>query len=129
MLLTLPQLPLRETCFSEGVNIEPTNKSKEIQAWECEGYGHIQSECANTCKKNKSYTVIWSDEDYDEQEEPFNEVMVLVSLATIEDSSASAASNAASSLGQMLKVELAIRAGLSWPIPGQGYSRAGSGRA
>ena len=111
MLLTLPQLPLRETCFLEGVNIEPTNKSKGIQARECEGYGHIQAEYANTCKKNKSYTMIWSDEDYEEREEPFNEVMVLVSLPTTEDSSASAASNVASSLGQMLKVELEIRAG------------------
>ena len=76
--------------------------------------------------------MIWSDEDYEEREEPFNEVMVLVNLATTKDSSVSAASNAASSLGQMLKVELPIRAGLSGragPIPGQGYSRAGLGRA
>ena len=51
-----------------GVNTEPTNKSKGIQCKECEGYGHIQAECANTCKKKKSYTVTWSDEEGKEDE-------------------------------------------------------------
>ena len=36
--------------FSE-VNAKPTNKSKGIQCKECEGYGHILVECANTHKK------------------------------------------------------------------------------
>lgn len=31
----------------------PNNK-KDIQCYECEGYGHVQFECANTLKKNKN---------------------------------------------------------------------------
>ena len=80
-----------------GVNTEPANNSKEIQCKECEGYDHIQVECANTRKKKKSYTMTWSDEESEEQEEPFNEVMVLVSLAIEEDPSAGVTSNVASS--------------------------------
>ncbi|XP_024023122.1 uncharacterized protein LOC112092104 [Morus notabilis] len=39
-------------------------KNREIQCRECDGYGHIQSECANTLKKRKkSLNVTWSDED------------------------------------------------------------------
>ena len=45
------------------VNTELANKNKGIQCKECEGYGHIQAKCANTRKKNKSYTVTWSDEE------------------------------------------------------------------
>ena len=41
----------------------------------------------------------WSNEESEEREEPFNKVMVLVSLATIEDPLASVASNVASSPG------------------------------
>ena len=32
-------------------NSDFTNNKKRIQCRKCEGYGHIQSECANTCKK------------------------------------------------------------------------------
>ena len=81
-----------------GVNTKSKNKRKGIQCKECEGYGHIQVECANTRKKNKSYIATWGDEEFEEREEPFNEVMVLVSLATIEDSPACALSPAASPL-------------------------------
>ena len=81
-----------------GVNIEPTNKSKGIQCRECEGYGHIHAECANTRKKNKSYTMTWSNEESEEREEPSREVMVFVSLATTKDPLASAASHSASFL-------------------------------
>ena len=42
---------------------------KGIQCRECEGYGHIQSECANTLKKNKkSFTATWSDSDSSDEE-------------------------------------------------------------
>ena len=41
----------------------------------------------------------WSDEESEEREEPFSEVMVLVSLATTEDPPAGSASNVASILG------------------------------
>ena len=89
--------PFKVNRFS-GVNIEPTNKSKGIQCRECEGYGHIHAECANTRKKNKSYTMTWINEESEEREEPSSEVMVFVSLPTTKDPLASAASHAASFL-------------------------------
>ena len=58
------------------VNTELENKSKGIQCKECKDYSHIQAEYANTCKKNKSYTMTWSNEEFEEREEPFNEFMV-----------------------------------------------------
>ena len=70
---------------------------------ECEGYGHIQTKCANTRKKKKSYTATWSDEEFEEREEHFNEVMVLVNLATVEDSPAYLIHHR---LRQMLKLKL-----------------------
>ena len=73
-------------------------KSKGIQCKECEVYGHIQVECANTRKKNKSYIVTWSDEESEEREEAFSDVIVLVSLTTIEDPPTDAATNVVSSL-------------------------------
>ncbi|CAM8962350.1 unnamed protein product [Rhodiola kirilowii] len=39
------------------------NKGKGIQCRECEGYGHIRTECINTQKKKNAYTVNWSDSD------------------------------------------------------------------
>ena len=54
---------------------------------------------ANTHKKNKSYTVTWSDEESKERKEPFSDVMVLVSLATIEDPPTYVVANVVSSLG------------------------------
>ena len=33
--------------------VENKNQSKWIQCRECEGFGHIQSECANTLKKKE----------------------------------------------------------------------------
>lgn len=40
-----------------------SSKPGEIQCRECEGLGHIQAECVNTLKKNKSDTVSWSDDE------------------------------------------------------------------
>lgn len=37
--------------FSEKFSKEHEKKNKDIKCFECEGYGHIQSECANTLKK------------------------------------------------------------------------------
>ena len=46
-----------------------TNK-KGIQCRECEGFGHIQSECANTLKKNKKCMIAtWSDNDSESSED------------------------------------------------------------
>ena len=45
---------------------EASAQNKGIQCRECEGFGHIQSECANTAKKKgKSFNAMWSDEDSD----------------------------------------------------------------
>ena len=50
--------------------VEIKNQSKGIQCRECEGFGHIQSECANTLKKKgKSLKTTWSDSDSDDTED------------------------------------------------------------
>ena len=44
--------------------------NKRIQCKECEGFGHIQSKCANTRKKkNKALKLTWSDEESDGSQE------------------------------------------------------------
>ena len=50
-----------------------TNK-KGIQCRECEGFGHIQSECANTLKKKKVMIATWSDQDFEQSDEEENSV-------------------------------------------------------
>ena len=48
---------------------------KGIQCRECEGFGHIQSECANTLKKKgKSLKTTWSDNESDDSEEDDNNI-------------------------------------------------------
>ncbi|MCI46055.1 gag-protease polyprotein, partial [Trifolium medium] len=50
-------------------NDEKTNQAKGVQCHECEGYGHIRTECATYLKKQKkSLVVSWSDEDDSEGE-------------------------------------------------------------
>ena len=45
-------------------NFDFSNNKKMIQYRECEGFGYIQSECANTReKKNKALKSTWSDEE------------------------------------------------------------------
>ena len=52
--------------FGTGNNFESNAKNKRIQCRECEGFGHIQAEYANTMKKkNKSLNATWSDKDSD----------------------------------------------------------------
>ena len=47
-----------------------TRTNKEIQCRECDGFGHIQSECANTLKKKgKSLKTTWSDKESNGSEE------------------------------------------------------------
>ena len=38
------------------ITIENKKQGKEIQYRECEGFGHFQSECANTLKKKRNIT-------------------------------------------------------------------------
>ena len=47
--------------------VENKNQSKGIQCRKCEGFGHIQSECAKTLKKKgKSLKTTWGDSDFDD---------------------------------------------------------------
>ncbi|XP_012834159.1 PREDICTED: uncharacterized protein LOC105955000 [Erythranthe guttata] len=50
------------------------SKPRRIQCRECEGFGHIQSECANTMKKKKkmSLTTGWSDEEESDDDQGNN---------------------------------------------------------
>ncbi|KAK2387055.1 gag-protease polyprotein [Trifolium repens] len=49
---------------------EKNSQSKGVQCHECEGYGHIRSECGTYQKRQKKgLTVSWSDEDTDEEGE------------------------------------------------------------
>jgi len=48
---------------------EKSTQSKRVQCHECEGYGHIRTECATFFKRqNKSLVVSWSDDDVSEGE-------------------------------------------------------------
>ena len=50
-----------------------SNNKKMIQCRECESYGHIQSECANTHKKkSKAIKSTWSDEESNGSQEDDN---------------------------------------------------------
>ncbi|XP_012842439.1 PREDICTED: uncharacterized protein LOC105962672 [Erythranthe guttata] len=51
------------------------SKPRRIQCRECEGFGHIQSECANTLKKKKkiSLTTVWSDEEESDDDQGNND--------------------------------------------------------
>ncbi|XP_021830170.1 uncharacterized protein LOC110770354 [Prunus avium] len=51
---------------------ERKNPREKVKCFECEGYGHISSKCANTLKKqkdgkNKAMHTTWSDSDYDSE--------------------------------------------------------------
>ena len=47
-----------------------SNNKKRIQCRECEGFGHIQSECLHTRKKKyKALKLTWSDEESDGSQE------------------------------------------------------------
>ncbi|KAL5794584.1 hypothetical protein ACOSP7_003178 [Xanthoceras sorbifolium] len=47
-------------------------KSKGVQCYECQGFGHIASECANVQnnpKKGKALNITWSDSDDEDDDE------------------------------------------------------------
>ena len=51
---------------------------------ECKGYDHVQNECANTSKKNKSYATTWSNEEIEgknEGGEVFVDPVALINMA------------------------------------------------
>ncbi|KAI3444057.1 hypothetical protein Pfo_000722 [Paulownia fortunei] len=73
---------------SNSSSFSNDRKDKRIQCRECEGYRHIQSECANTLKKKKgrSLNITWSDANlYDNQEEHGDAVSNRVALSSKQD--------------------------------------------
>ncbi|XP_062089094.1 uncharacterized protein LOC133795656 [Humulus lupulus] len=57
--------------FTSITNKQPQSLDKKtwgIQCRECDGYGHIQSECANTLKKKNALAVTWSDTNEDKDD-------------------------------------------------------------
>ncbi|WJX25125.1 hypothetical protein P8452_14197 [Trifolium repens] len=56
---------------------EKNNKGKGVQCHECEGYGHIRSECGTYQKRQKKGLTVWSDEDTDEESESARHVTAL----------------------------------------------------
>ena len=56
--------------------VEIKKSRKGIQCRECEGFGNIQSECANTLKKKeKSLKTTWSDNESDDSEKDDNNII------------------------------------------------------
>ena len=45
------------------------DKNNKIKCHECEGYGHLRAECPTYLKKQKGYSVTWSDGDSDSDSE------------------------------------------------------------
>ncbi|MCI63375.1 gag-protease polyprotein, partial [Trifolium medium] len=63
---------------------EKPNQGKGVQCHECEGYGHIRTECATYLKKQKKgSTVTWSDEDESEEEVEYEVANSITSLTGI----------------------------------------------
>ena len=71
--------PRRNTASNAG-NFNAGSRNKGIQCRECEGFGHIQAECANTLKKkNKSLNATWSDGDSDGSREDDSDLVAFAS--------------------------------------------------
>ena len=77
---------------------ELKKQNKGIQCREYEGFGHIQSECANTLKKKgKSFKTTWSDEESEGSEEEDDHVSnyIAFQVTSKKDVSASVTTDAA----------------------------------
>jgi hypothetical protein len=60
---------------------EKNSQSKGVQCHECEGYGHIRSECGTYQKRQKKgLTVSWSDEESEEEHESAKHVTALTGV-------------------------------------------------
>ncbi|WJX12367.1 hypothetical protein P8452_02877 [Trifolium repens] len=66
---------------------EKSSQGKGVQCHECEGYGHIRSECGTYQKRQKKeLTVSWSNEDTDEESESTRHVTALTgTCVNVED--------------------------------------------
>ncbi|CAJ2658356.1 unnamed protein product [Trifolium pratense] len=68
--------------FRKPVN-EKSAPNKGVQCHECEGFGHIRSECGTFLKKQKKgLTVTWSDEDSEGEDNTAKAIHVLTSVCT-----------------------------------------------
>ena len=67
-------------------NVESKKQNKGIQCKECESFGHIQFECANTLKKKSKYLkTTWSDEEsYISEEEYYRVSNYIIFQVTFE---------------------------------------------
>ncbi|CAM8940967.1 unnamed protein product [Rhodiola kirilowii] len=64
---------------SSDMRQEPSDKRKEeIQCHECKGFGHIQSQCANTLIKKKAMVANLSDSESDEEGSETNNFVAFV---------------------------------------------------
>ncbi|CAJ2639582.1 unnamed protein product [Trifolium pratense] len=69
--------------FRKPVTDEKSAPNKGVQCHECEGFGHIRSECGTFLKKQKKgLTVTWSDEDSEGEADTAKAIHVLTSVCT-----------------------------------------------
>jgi hypothetical protein len=60
---------------------EKNDPVKEVQCYECEGYGHVRTECGTFLKKQKkSLMASWSDEDSEGGEESARHVSAMTGV-------------------------------------------------
>ncbi|XP_020872583.1 uncharacterized protein LOC110226192 [Arabidopsis lyrata subsp. lyrata] len=71
----------------DRIDEELRSSSKNVQCFECKGYGHVRSECANLQKhKKKAMNVVTSDSETDSDEEE-EDLKNFVALTTFNSSS------------------------------------------
>ncbi|CAJ2661891.1 unnamed protein product [Trifolium pratense] len=69
--------------FRKPVTEEKSAPNKGVQCHECEGYGHIRTECATFLKKQKKgLTVSWSDEDSEGETDTAKSIHALTGVCT-----------------------------------------------
>ena len=79
---------------NEESNSKCFMKNKGIQCRECEGFGHIQAECANTLKKkNKSPNATWSGRDSDCSKEDDTDMIAFASRSDVTGGDSGASSS------------------------------------
>ena len=86
----VPGTSLNNRNYNPSGNVKPTkptpdsrNRGSGIWCRECDGFGHIQSECTNTLKKNnKTFNTIWSDGDFDRSRDDEYHISHHIALTT-----------------------------------------------
>ena len=89
---------------------EDSNQGKRVQCFECEGFGHIKTECPTFLKKQKGLSVLWSDgeSDSDLEEESAKLVTALSGLCKtdVSEEGTSCESDKDSYIGELTKQEV-----------------------